>query len=161
MALGDWAATSTPGRLYLHASGVAIDGQGVLIHGGSGSGKSTLALRLMTLGARLIADDAVRIDLGPDEGGPPFIERPETATDLVECRGIGLLRAGPICGRAPLVLAIDLNRAEPDRLPPRRYVTTGTARVPLILGASHPSLAEGVLWLLRHGLEPPDIDTTG
>jgi hypothetical protein len=56
----------------------------------------------------------------------PFLERPDTATDLIESRGIGLLRAGSIHGRAPLELVIDLDTAEPERLPPRRNVTTGS-----------------------------------
>jgi hypothetical protein len=74
-------------------------------------------------------------------GSVPFLERPDTATDLIESRGIGLLRAGSIHGRAPLELVIDLDTAEPERLPPRRNVTTGSVERPLILGAGHPSLA--------------------
>ena len=36
---------------------VAIDGSGVLLRGRSGAGKSDLALRLLSTGARLVADD--------------------------------------------------------------------------------------------------------
>jgi HPr kinase/phosphorylase len=128
---------------------------GVLICGASGSGKSTLALELMALGADLIADDGIRIDLGQEPGSVPFLERPDTATDLIESRGIGLLRAGSIHGRAPLELVIDLDTAEPERLPPRRNVTTGSVERPLILGAGHPSLAVSVAWMLRHGRDMP------
>jgi HPr kinase/phosphorylase len=128
---------------------------GVLICGASGSGKSTLALEFMALGADLIADDGIRIDLGQEPGSVPFLERPDTATDLIESRGIGLLRAGSIHGRAPLELVIDLDTAEPERLPPRRNVTTGSVERPLILGAGHPSLAVSVAWMLRHGRDMP------
>jgi hypothetical protein len=51
------------GYLALHASAVAIDGQGVLFVGDSGSGKSTTAAAFHSRGHDLLADDvaAVRI----------------------------------------------------------------------------------------------------
>jgi HPr kinase/phosphorylase len=58
-------------RLYLHASAVSLDGNGVLICGASGTGKSTLALQLMALGAELIADDGIWIDPGDGPGTVP------------------------------------------------------------------------------------------
>jgi HPr kinase/phosphorylase len=109
----------------------------------------------MALGAELIADDGIRVDLGQGPGSVPFLERPDAATDLIESRGIGLLRAGSIHGRAPLELVIDLDTAESERLPPRRNVTTGSVERPLILGAGHPSLAVSVVWMLRHGRDTP------
>ena len=156
--LATWADAPGPGPFYISASAVAFDGRGVMICGTPGSGKSTLALELMALGAELIADDAVLIDLETAPGTVPFLQRPDTATDLIESRGIGLLRAGPVCGRAPLSVVVDLDRAEPDRLPPRRNVTTGTTERPLILGAGHPSLALSVVWMLRHGRDVPAGD---
>jgi HPr kinase/phosphorylase len=153
--LADWADNPHADRLYIHASAVALDGAGVLICGTSGTGKSTLALEMMALGAELVADDGVWIDPGDGPGAVPFLERPDTATDLIESRGIGLIRAGPIHGRAPLDLVIDLDTAEPERLPPRRNVTTGSTLKPLILGAGHPSLAVSVVWMLRHGRDIP------
>ncbi len=154
--LHDWAAASAGGRLYLHAAGIEIGGQGVLIRGASGSGKSVLALELLGRGAALIADDGLWIVIGEGPpGAAPYLERPDTATDLIESRGIGLLRAGTICGRAPLALAIDLDLAEPDRLPPRRTVTAAGTETPLILGAGHTTLAEAVLHMMRHGREAP------
>jgi two-component system, OmpR family, sensor histidine kinase ChvG len=56
---------------------------------------------------------------------------------------------------APLALAIDLDAAEGDRLPPRRTVSAGAAAVPLIHGAGHPALATAVVHLLRHGRAEP------
>ncbi|MDX5349528.1 MAG: serine kinase, partial [Paracoccaceae bacterium] len=47
----------TPGPQIVHATSVAVDGRGLLILGPSGAGKSSLALRLIALGARLVADD--------------------------------------------------------------------------------------------------------
>jgi HPr kinase/phosphorylase len=144
----------TDGRLTLHASAVALGDRGVLIRGAAGSGKSSLALQLLTRGASLIADDGVWLDT---TGTVPFLERPDHATDLIESRGIGLLRAGPVCGRAELALAIDLDRAEPERLPPRRMVTAGQAERPLILGLGHPTLADAVVHMLRHGRDAPPM----
>ena len=149
--LSDWAAAAKGSRLYLNAAGIAIDGHGVLIRGAPGSGKSRLALDCMDRGAELIADDGIWIDTG----SPPFIERPDTATDLIESRGVGLLRAGAICGRARLSLVVDLDRVESDRLPPRRMVTTGNAETPLILGAGHPTLAAALTHMSRHGRAEP------
>jgi HPr kinase/phosphorylase len=153
--LSRWADTTETTRLYLHASAVSLDGNGVLICGASGTGKSTLALQLMAQGAELIADDGIWIDPGDGPGTVAFLERPDTATDLIESRGIGLLRAGSIHGRAPLELVIDLDTVEPERLPPRRRVTIGSTIKPLILGAGHPSLAVSVAWMLRHGRAEP------
>jgi HPr kinase/phosphorylase len=156
--LAAWADAPAEDGFYINASAVAVDGRGVMICGASGAGKSTLALELMALGAELIADDGVRVDLGEGPGTVPYLQRPDTATDLIESRGIGLLRAGAVRGRAPLSLVVDLDRAEPDRLPPRRNVTTGSVERPLILGAGHPSLALSVVWMLRHGREIPEGD---
>jgi len=150
--LSDWAGEARGDRFNLQATAVALGEAGILILGAPGSGKSTLALELIGRGATLICDDGVRVDL---TGSLPFLERPDTATDLIEARGIGLLRAGAVRGRAELSLVIDLDRAEPQRLPPRRMVTAGTARRPLILGAGNRTLATAVLHMLRHGRDTP------
>ena len=63
-----------PGAV-LHGSCVALAAppgvlpRGVLILGPSGAGKSTLALRLMALGATLVADDRVEVSAAPEGAG--------------------------------------------------------------------------------------------
>jgi energy-coupling factor transporter ATP-binding protein EcfA2 len=48
--------------LTLHASAVEVGGSGLAILGPSGAGKSTLAAVFCGMGARLIADDVLRVD---------------------------------------------------------------------------------------------------
>ncbi|OAN79069.1 hypothetical protein A8B78_00290 [Jannaschia sp. EhC01] len=115
-----------------------------MILGPSGSGKSSLALALLAHGANLICDDGVWLD-GLD------LTRPDGAPDLIEARGVGLLHAGPICPRAPLSLVVDLDRAETDRLPPRRLVHLHNQKVELILAAGQVTLAPTLIHLLRYG----------
>ncbi|QXT39697.1 HPr kinase/phosphorylase [Gymnodinialimonas ceratoperidinii] len=131
-------------RLYFHASAVSVEGKGALILGPSGSGKSSLALALMSLGARLIADDGVWVEAAR-------LQRPEAAPTLIEARGIGLLHAGPLCQSAPLALVVDLSRPEPARLPERRWGTIHGRKVELILAAGRTTLAPALCQLLRYG----------
>lgn len=147
-----WVAGEKDGALWLNATGVAVDGQGVAILGAPGSGKSSLALELIALGGHLIADDGLWLDTG---AAPARLCRPDAATGLIEARGIGLLQAGTTCDRAPLALAVDLDRAEGRRLPPRRYVAVGDGLLPLILGARNNNLAPALSLMLRHGRAEP------
>ncbi|HVP14250.1 MAG TPA: hypothetical protein VMS88_01825, partial [Terriglobales bacterium] len=60
-------AASLEGVGLLHAAAFELDGQRVLAVGASGSGKSTLAAAALTLGGRIVSDDAVL--LGRDRAG--------------------------------------------------------------------------------------------
>ncbi len=57
-------AAALRGMELLHASGVAIDGQAIVIVGHSGSGKTSLAAHLTDQGAALLADDVVALSVG-------------------------------------------------------------------------------------------------
>lgn len=48
----------------VHASGIEVDGKGILISGPSGSGKSSLSIHAVKLGYKILSDDAVLFEKG-------------------------------------------------------------------------------------------------
>ena len=64
-------ALAAEGLLVLHASAVEVGDRALAIVGPSGAGKSTLAALLCAAGARLVADDALRVD-ATDSGAVCF-----------------------------------------------------------------------------------------
>ena len=109
----------------VHASCVAIDGDGVLLRGPSGSGKSDLALRLIEAGGQLVADDQVELTAAP--GAPwPIARAPQALADRIEVRGIGIISLAGIA-EAPVTLVDDLVAPRAvERLPhPRSCVLEG------------------------------------
>lgn len=136
-----------PETLDLHASAVAVDGRGLLILGASGAGKSGLALRLIALGARLVADDRVLVD----RAGRALVARaPAALAGLIEARGMGLLRAEPLAA-AEIALAVDLDREAPARMPQPCEIVLIGVEIQLILGKSVPNLDVALLQRLRGG----------
>ena len=97
----------------LHASAVELDGKAVLIKGASGSGKSVLALKLISLGANLIADDQTLVFKHKNK---VYLCAPESLPRGLEIRGIGIVGA-PICEQAELGLVVDLSKVEKNRVP--------------------------------------------
>jgi HPr kinase/phosphorylase len=85
----------------------------VLLTGKSGAGKSDVGLRLIAMGARLIADD--RTALSVEDGGL-IASAPSAIRGRMEIRHLGILgmAAAP---PAPVVLAIALDAPAPARLP--------------------------------------------
>lgn len=121
--------------MRVHGSSVAIAGRGMLITGASGSGKSALALALIGLGADLVSDDQTELRRA---GDVLTADAPAAIRGRIEARGVGLLHARPV-GPVPLVLAVDLDRREDQRLPPMRHTEFLEISLPLVLGpfASH------------------------
>ncbi len=139
----------------LHAACVACPGDGaggaaggpaLLILGAAGAGKSALALELIALGAVLVADDRVRVRIA---AGRLIASAPPRLAGLIEARGVGVLRL-PHAPEAAVALALDLDRPEPERIPPRRGMALRGVEIPLLLGRP---AAAAVLAALRHG--PP------
>ena len=73
--------------MKVHATCIALNGQGVLLQGTSGSGKSDLALCLINNGALLISDDQVVLKRC---GQQVLASAPEGFSGLLEVRGIGI-----------------------------------------------------------------------
>lgn len=130
-----------------HATCVALGDFGVLITGRAGQGKSTLALQLMAHGAQLVADDQVLLNCDNDT---VTARCPDTLKGLIEARGVGVLNASPM-DTAQVQLVVDLDRPEPDRIPPRREVTLLGCKIPLLHGADNIRLAPAILQWMRAG----------
>jgi HPr kinase/phosphorylase len=132
----------------IHATTVAIGGQGVLIVGPSGSGKSALAVQLIALGAMLVADDQTIITA---QDGTLIADVPESIAGLIEARGVGLLKVDQ-AGPTALRLVIDLGRREEKRLPERHvYVLEGCA-MPCLHNPDSPHFAQAILLYLKSTL---------
>lgn len=133
--------------MIVHATTVAVDGRAMMIMGAAGTGKSGLALEMMGLGAVLVADDQTQLErLGTQIvascRGP--------IRDLIEARGVGLLRA-PSLQQVPLALCVDLDRIETDRLPPQRKVTFLERPFDLVLGSPHRHFCSALMQYMRQG----------
>ena len=135
----------------LHATAVAVEGAGILILGASGAGKSDLALQLMALGAGLVADDRVRLR---QRDGALVASAPPGLPALIEARGVGLLHARRV-GPVALALAVDLDRDEPERLPPLRHFTALGCRIPLLWRPPGIDFASAIFQVARSGRSLP------
>jgi len=115
----------------IHATGIYVDGRGVLLRGPSGSGKSDLALRMMARGAELIGDDYIR--LSGAENGSLLMAAAENIAGRIEIRNVGIL-AVPNRPEAPLDLVLDLQPAGEirhlERLPEGKTVTLEGVDIP-------------------------------
>jgi hypothetical protein len=88
---------------------------GILLLGPSGAGKSALALRLLALGATLVADD--RVELFAREG-ELWACPPARLAGLLEVRGLGVVRQ-PHVREARIALVVRLGKESP-RMPEGR-----------------------------------------
>jgi HPr kinase/phosphorylase len=114
--------------ILVHGTAVVFGDKGLLIIGPSGSGKSSLALRLITMGARLVADDQVLV-LPTSDG--PLAQAPDRLAGLIEARHLGILRL-PHIQTARLTLIVDLSEVEADRLPQRHVRELAGFLLPLV-----------------------------
>lgn len=137
----------------IHATGLWIDGKGVLLRGPSGSGKSELALRLMALGGQLVGDDYVAVSRA--KGDRVIMKAPPNISGLIEVRHVGIL-AVPFRPLADIDLVLDLvlpdKVAELDRLPEKKTTLLEGAAVPCLdfdaLAVSAPEKLRAALKIL-------------
>src|SRR5689334_19724385 len=99
----------------IHASCVAIGGQGILLAGKSGAGKSDLTLRLIDAGARLVADDRTILYVAK---GALHARAPDSIKGLLEIRGLGIVTV-PVRASVKIALVVRLG-GEDARLPAQR-----------------------------------------
>lgn len=134
--------------ILVHATAVALNAdRGVLITGPSGSGKSVLALRLMAFGAHLVSDDQVMLSVQNDK---LIASAPVTIRGKIEARGVGILHARPL-DAAQIVLAVDLDRSQAQRLPDHVKCDLCGVAVPLVYGRGNGHLDVSVLQWLKEG----------
>jgi HPr kinase/phosphorylase len=146
-------AVKTAGEsLIVHGAAVAIAGRGVVILGASGSGKSGLALRLIGLGAGLVADDRVELTR---RGGALIARAPAALGGLIEARGVGILRL-PAMPEAPVALAVDLDRAAAARMPHAQEIIWLGIKVELISGRDLPNLEHVLTIFVQNGRAFPE-----
>lgn len=122
----------------IHATGLVLDGVGLILRGPSGAGKSLLALELLDewemrgKPAKLVSDDRVDIVTG---GKTLVMRAPAAIEGLAELRGRGIV-SRPFVAKAPLHLVIDLvetleRMVEEDELTTELFgVTLARAPVP-------------------------------
>ncbi len=137
--------------LNVHATTVALAGRGVLITGASGTGKSALGLTLMAHGCDLVADDRTELIR---EGDRLLARCPPAISGLIEARGVGLLRARPVSG-AQVVLAVDMDVTETDRMPPLRHRRWLDCDIPLLHKVETGYFAAAILQYLKSGERLP------
>ena len=130
----------------VHASAVAIGRSGVLIIGPSGSGKSSLSLELMALGAVLVSDDQVHLDVNPD---CVRLSPPPSIAGQIEARGVGILRAE--WTPAILQMVVDMSATENERLPVHRHVIVSNHRFPLVHNVASGHFPASILQYVKGG----------
>jgi len=140
----------------IHASCVRLDraaaifgaapGDGILLLGESGSGKSGVALKLLAMGAALVADDRVELFVHEEV---VWARAPAPLAGLIEARGLGIVTL-PHAANSRIALAVRLG-ANAVRYPEREEYEPPAplsvrARPPLLhLDARDAAVAEKIV----------------
>ncbi len=132
----------------MHATCVDINGSGVLIIGRSGSGKSTLAINLLALGSKLVADDQCEL---VKKNNRFRVLKPASLPNSIEIRGIGLVSV-PMAVETRLDWVVNMDEAEPQRMPDLRFTEIGGHRVPTVFGKNMDELASRIYVLVSNAL---------
>ena len=136
----------------VHATAVAVGETGALIIGRSGQGKSTLALRLIGLGARLVADDRTALKC---KNGSLIAAPVAPLAGLIEARGVGILEI-PFQPHVQIGVVIDLDQEEDMRLPPIRTCEVLDVTLPCLHESHSPAWPEAVFLYLKGKRRDPD-----
>ncbi|MCX7301221.1 MAG: serine kinase [Rhodobacterales bacterium] len=137
--------------LNLHSTTVSLAGRAVLITGASGTGKSALGLTLLAWGCDLVADDRTEV---VRDGAMLLARCPAAIGGLIEARGVGLLRARSV-PEARIVLAVDMDVTETERMPPLRHRRWLDCDIPLLHKVESRYFAAAILQYLKAGERLP------
>lgn len=132
-------------QAQVHATAVAVEGRAALFVGQSGSGKSATAFALTSLGAMLVSDDQTRL---VRDGDKLMAQSLEGYEGLIEARGIGVLSV-PHVSEAEVVVVVDLDQTELQRLPPDRQHEILRVNVHLVYGRENWSLVPAIMAILK------------
>ena len=142
--------------VVLHGTAVALGGRGLLVLGSSGAGKSGLALRLIAMGAKLVADDRVELRREGSGAAERLLARaPAPLAGLIEARGVGVLRLEPQ-GEVAIDLAADLDRSPSARMPQAATITLLGREVELILARDVPNIDSVLMISMRYRWSPSE-----
>ncbi len=135
----------------IHASAFAYEGMGCLIIGESGTGKSRLLVEAIELGARLIADDQVRLCAIHER----LVASPlPTLEGVVELRGLGLIRRADVVHSHPIHLVLSLDAtAEGERQPTEEAYEFQGTRTPMRRVPSPPILSTATALLYLRAMQ--------
>ena len=99
------------------------------------------------VGARLVADDRTILTAA---GDALIATCPHSLRGLIEARGVGILHADPVDSVA-LVLAVDMDQTEAQRLPPFRSITFAGRTITLVHSVPSPHFPAALMQYLRVG----------
>ena len=119
-----------------HATSLVLDNSGIMIMGEPGIGKSDLALRLIDIGATLIADD---ITICTKIGEFIYLFSPEKTRGLLEVRELGIINV-PYVENIKLVMVVNLLKTSKQSIPSNKSKRIMGEKIPrLSIVGSHAS----------------------
>lgn len=133
-----------------HGTTIEINGVGIFIQGASGAGKSDFAIRLIEMGANLIADDYTNLTPASDA---LIASAPENIKGLIEIHGIGVIST-EVKKQTQVKLVVELVEGDKiERMPEQQSTLIEGVSLPLIFLCAKQASATAKLSLYLKSLE--------